>query len=99
MALALQWNTSAIASFYKTVVYLENEWGINAAIRFVRKVNHILFLLQSYPEIGRPENPKTDLFSVVITHQTTLFYRMKSDKIILLMFFDTRRSPTRKPKQ
>jgi len=81
------------------VVYLENEWGINAAIRFVRKVNRILMILQSYPEIGKPEKPKTDLFSVVITHQTTLFYRVKSDKIILLMFFDTRRNPTRRPKQ
>jgi hypothetical protein len=42
MALALQWNTSAIASFNIVVVYLENEWGLNAAISFVRKVNRLL---------------------------------------------------------
>ena len=99
MALIIKWNKRAKNSFDKTVDYLENEWGIDSAIKFVQKVNRVLMLLQSYPEIGKQENPRTDLFSIVIVKQITLFYRLKSDTIILLNFFDTRKSPVKKPKR
>jgi len=98
MALIIKWNKRAIASFNKTVDYPETEWGIDSAIKFVQKVNRVLMLLQSYPEIGKQENPRTDLFSMVIVKQITLFYRLKPDTIILLNFFDTRRNPTKRSK-
>lgn len=99
MALIVRWNKRAKTSFDKTVDYLENEWGIESAIKFVRKVNRVLILLQSYPEVGREENLKTDLFSIVIVKQITLFYRLRSNTIILLNFFDTRKNPVKKPKR
>ena len=97
MALIIKWNKRANTSFDKTVDYLENEWGIESAIKFVQKVNRVLIFMRSYPEIGKQENPKTDLFSIVIVKQITLFYRLKSDAIILLNFFDTRKNPVKKP--
>ena len=99
MALIIKWNKRSKTTFDKTVDYLENDWGVESAIKFVQKVNRVLILIQSYPEIGKKENPRTDLFSIVITKQITLFYRLKPDNIILLNFFDTRKSPFKKPKQ
>jgi plasmid stabilization system protein ParE len=99
MALIIKWNKRAKTTFDKTVDYLENDWGIESAIKFVQKVNRVLMLMQSYPEIGKKEKPKTDLFSIVITKQITLFYRLKSDTIILVNFFDTRKSPVKKRKR
>lgn len=93
------WTKNAQKSFDIIVEYLQKEWSLNSAIKFVRKTNIFLKTLSHQPEIGKKEQPKKDLRSFVLTRHTTVFYRLKDEStIVILVFFDTRRNPSKKPK-
>jgi len=91
------WTKRAQQSFDEIVGFLEKEWSLNSAINFVRKTNHFIDILKEQPKIGRPEKVKKDLRSFVLTRQTTVFYRIKSNEVIILLnFFDSRQDPIKK---
>jgi plasmid stabilization system protein ParE len=97
MAVKIKWTKRAQISFDTIVEYLEKEWSINSAIKFVRLTNNFLEILKIQPKIGRPEIAKDDLRGFVLSRYTTVFYRIKSKKlIIILKFFDTRQHPLKK---
>ena len=93
------WTKRAQLSFDQIVDFLQNEWSVNSAIRFVQKTNHFLEILKKHPYIGSAEPVKKDLRSFVLTRQTIVFYRIKDeDIIVLLKFFDARQDPSKKLK-
>lgn len=92
----IKWTKRAQKSFDKTIEFLQEEWSINSAIKFVRKVNKFIDNVKIHPQIGRHEIVKKDLRSFVISRQITVFYRIKDDTIVLLKFFDTRQHPEKK---
>ena len=94
----IKWTKNAKKSFDKTIEFLQEEWSINSAIKFVRKVNKFIDNVKTQPKIGRPEIVKTNLRSFVISRQITVFYRIKGNTIVLLNFFDTRQHPRKKLK-
>ena len=97
MALKIKWTKRAQKSFDKIVEYLEDEWSINSAIKFVRLTNRFLETLENQPRLGKAEIAKKDLRSFVLSRHTTVFYRIKDDEhLIILKFFDTRQHPNKK---
>jgi len=90
------WTKRAQDSFDKTVGFINEKWSLSSAIKFVRKANQFLKIIENQPYIGRPEKAGKDLRSFVISRQTTVFYRAKADKIIILKFFDTRQNPKKR---
>ncbi len=95
----IQWTQKAQQSFDKIVDFLQEEWSINSAIRFVQKTNHFIDLLKKQPNLGKAETVKKDLRSFVLTRQTIVFYRIKNENLIVLIkFFDTRQNPLKKLK-
>lgn len=98
MALKIVWTKRASASFQNTVKYIENEWSERSARKFVRKVNRFLQVLEENPKIGKFELEEKGIRGFVISRQTTVFYRIQSERIILLNFFDNRQGPNKKLK-
>jgi len=95
----IRWTQKAQQSFDQIVDFLKEEWSINSATRFVQKSNHFIELLKTQPNIGRAETVKKDLRSFVLTRQTIVFYRIKNEKVIVLLkFFNTRQHPLKKLK-
>ena len=93
------WTKRAQKSFDQIVGFLQEEWSLNSAINFVQKTNNFIATLKEHPKIGRPEKVKKDLRSFVLTRQTTVFYRIKNNEVIILLkFFDTRQNPLKKMK-
>ena len=98
MELKIKWTKRASSSFDKTVEFIEEEWGIRSAQKFIKKVNSLLQLLIIQPEIGKLEIKEKGIRAFVFSRQNTVFYRIREDKLILLKFFDNRQDPKKRPK-
>jgi len=96
MALRIVWSKRASQKFDHIVDYLENEWGDKATREFVGKVFDFLDILSDFPEIGSLENKEKNIRGFTITRYVNLYYRVKSDNIVLIIFFDNRQNPDKK---
>ncbi len=99
MAVRIRWTKRAQKSFGNIVDYLNTEWSLAVAVKFVKKSNSFIETLKDYPRLGKQEPAAKGLRSFILSRQTTVFYRIKNnDTIILLNFFDTRQDPKKKMK-
>ncbi|HNW52252.1 MAG TPA: type II toxin-antitoxin system RelE/ParE family toxin [Prolixibacteraceae bacterium] len=77
----------------KLLEYLEQEWSLKVKDDFIKKLDRSLNQIQKFPE----SCPKTDfvkgLHMLVITKQTSLFYRFDSKTIKVVTIFDNRMDP------
>lgn len=96
MAVTLKWSKEADKKFDKIIEYLEKEWGENVVRAFVKKTYDFLYLLCEFPEIGSVECAERQIRGFVLTKQVTVFYKLKSDCIILLSFYDNRQNPKKR---
>ncbi|MGM0620961.1 MAG: type II toxin-antitoxin system RelE/ParE family toxin [Bacteroidota bacterium] len=75
--------------------YLEQEWSLKVKDDFIKKLDKSLNLIQKFPE----SCPKTDfvkgLHMLVVTKQTSLFYRFDSKTIKVVTIFDNRMNPAK----
>ena len=98
MALKIKWSKYADQSFDQILEYLQTEWGDSVTRAFVRRTYDFLDLLAEFPEIGSLENSGKQIRGFVLIKQVTVFYVRKDDSIILLNFYDNRRSARSKAK-
>ena len=98
MALKIKWTKRAANSFDKTVKYLQTEWSLSSAQKFVKRSNKFLQTLQEYPRIGKTQNIEKEIRAYVLSRHISVFYRIKENKLILLNFFDNRQHPNKRPK-
>jgi len=96
MALKIVWSKRAILKFDQIVTYIFNEWGENASKEFIGKVFEFLDTLSDFPEIGSLENKEKNIRGFTIVKQVNLYYRIKEDNIMLIIFFDNRQNPKKK---
>ena len=96
MALKIVWSKRASLKFDQINTYLIEEWGEQSAKQFIGKVFDFLEILSEFPEIGSMENKEKSIRGFTIVKQVNLYYRIKSDKIILILFFDNRQNPKKK---
>jgi plasmid stabilization system protein ParE len=73
---------------------LESEWGSTARKRFLTKLEKSVFAISKFPK-AFPESRYKGIRKCVVTHQTTLFYRIKSNQVEIITVFDNRQNPER----
>ena len=82
------WSPQAKKDYWQNIDYLEAEWTFNDVVRFIDKVDAIVNLL-SHENIHFISTNYKNVNKVVITKQITLFYKLNSEKIELLRFWNT----------
>jgi plasmid stabilization system protein ParE len=90
MALKIVWSKRASEKFDQIITHLIQEWGEKSAKQFIGKVFDFLEILSEFPEIGSVENKEKNIRGFTIVKQVNVFYRVKNDTIILILFFDNR---------
>ncbi len=85
-------------SFRSIKDFIEKRWGELVAEMFEEKIINFLDLLEEFPEIGTLESPEKKLYGFQLSKQTKVFYRIKDSIIIILVFFDVRQNPDKKPR-
>ena len=90
------WTNRASRNFDIILEYLEVEWGDQVTNRFIKDVYDFLELLVEFPELGSIENKEKGIRGFTLIKQINIFYRITSDKIIILGLFDNRQNPSKK---
>jgi plasmid stabilization system protein ParE len=85
-------------SFHSIKDFIKEKWGELIADAFEQKIINFLDLLEEFPEIGTLEFPEKRLYGFQLTKQTRVFYRIKANRIIIIVFFDVRQNPKKKPR-
>jgi plasmid stabilization system protein ParE len=96
MAIKIVWSKRASLKFDQIVLYLSEEWGEKSAVRFVKSVFDFLEILSEYPKIGSVENKVKNIRGFTIVKHVNVYYRIKGDSIMLILFFDNRQNPKKK---
>jgi plasmid stabilization system protein ParE len=96
MALKIIWTKRAKLTFENIIEYTQKEWGDNVTKSFLNDIKHILLIISEFPKIGSIENVEKQIRGIIVRKQLTLFYRIKDNAVIILIFFDNRQNPLKK---
>ena len=72
--------------------FIKFKWSLKVSNEFMEKLKTNFDLLLVDPEIFPPNNYK-QLRKCVVSKQTTIFYKIIKNKIVIVSVFDTRQNP------
>ncbi len=97
MALLIRWTPRASNWLNLQYDYWEENDMHTTLQKFSKGLDNKLTLLSNQPEIGRPTSDFKKIRFVSIDKRYHLFYRIKTNDITLLTFFDTKQNPDKRP--
>ena len=89
----IRWTTEAYLDFSQIVLFIKEKWGRKSAEDFVNRVEAIINILSVFPQLGKIIHSQKQIRALVISKQTTIVYRIKSDLLVILNLFDNRQNP------
>ena len=86
------WTIRATKTYWQVIDYLQEEFGEQAIIEFVKSVHNKIELIRSNPFLFRKSTSQKNVFLTSIHKRTTLVYRYRPVKreVHLLVFWSTR---------
>lgn len=93
MALNITWTATGQESFDSIYEYIESKFGESSAIEFLKKSFSVLDYISIFPDIGSDEDKKKGIKGFVLSSQTSIFYRIENENLVVLHFYDNRRNP------
>jgi len=91
------WTIRASKTYLQIIDYLSIEFGDAVVSDFVTTVHHKIELIASNPFLFRKSSSQKNIYITVIHKRVTLAYRYKPvrKRIELLIFWNTRRNPSK----
>jgi plasmid stabilization system protein ParE len=86
-----------INKLQKTLLYVEEEWGIGVAEKLLNRLDQRFDTLSRQPLIGASSEKIKGSRSFLFTKHNRIYYRVKDDRIEILNIYDTRINPKRNP--
>jgi len=87
------WSENAEITFDLIVVYIESEFGIISAKKFITKVDSVIHSISNQPYIYKSSSFNNKLRKATISKQCSLFYEINKETIQLSYFWDNRQDP------
>jgi len=82
---SIKWLPEAERTFALVIEYLEENWTPKEVLTFIDRTDEVIKYIADRPKQYIYSNRK-DAYRVVVTKQISLFYRIKSNEIELLVF-------------
>jgi plasmid stabilization system protein ParE len=79
----------------KLLEYLESEWSLKVKKEFIKKLDKSFIQIKKYPDSSPRSEIVKGLHKLVITKQTTIYYRYDSKSISIVTIFDNRMNPNK----
>ncbi|MEI6594399.1 MAG: hypothetical protein WCO28_02480 [Bacteroidota bacterium] len=89
------WSPESERTFFKVIEYLRLKWTEREVENFIEATENIIKYISVNPIMFRKTNKK-NIHEALITPHNLLIYKIYSDKIFLITFYDTRQSPKKK---
>jgi len=97
MAYTVEWSRNASDDFEEIFEYLKDNWSYKIAHEFTVELLIKVELIAVSPQLGTSSEKDTSIRRMLITKHNYLYYKVYTDRIVLLDFIDTRQDPTKNP--
>lgn len=87
------WSENAETTFDIIVLYIESEFGIISAKKFITKVDSVIHSISIQPYIYKSSSFNNKVRKASISKQCSLFYEINQEAIQLSYFWDNRQDP------
>ncbi len=94
MNLSVKWSPRASEDYREILDYIITRFGLASARKFDKQVEEVLEMIIQFPFMYPALGERTDKRCCVISKQTTLYYRVSSEVIELITFWNNRRNPS-----
>lgn len=86
---------SPLAEFklIKLTEYIEEEWGASSKIKFLNKLTQKFDQISLQPESTPLTEEFDSVYWSVVTHQCSLYYRIRDNEIEIITITDNRQDP------
>ena len=92
MSIEVTWTTLAKLTYYEEIDFIDLKWNIHEIEKFVKLVEGYVERMSAGFVIGKLY-PNNNIYSIIISKQTTIFYREYPDRnqISLLLFWNNKK--------
>jgi hypothetical protein len=93
------WTITASKTYWNVIKYLSDEFGEKVVVDFVTRVHNKIELISSNPFLFKKSTSQKNVFITFIHKRLTLTYRYRplKKRIELLVFWGTRKNPSKFP--
>lgn len=84
MVLKTKWTRRALNAYTSILQYIQNSFGEVSAKEYAKRVNDLIELLQSFPDMGTVQNQQEKLRGIILYRRTTILYR-DDDKVLFIL--------------
>lgn len=93
MEIKIEWTEPVLQDLETIVFYIQSEWSQALADKFVDELLEKIEGLLGQPFMGMVSRRHADIRSIKISKHNRLYYKIESDKLVLLNIFDLRQHP------
>ncbi len=89
----IEWSVEAISNLDSIIDYLSNKWTHREIRTFYKLLDKTLILISKNPDIFSNSELKSNVKRCVLSKQTSIYFEVKVDNIVILTLFDNRKNP------
>ncbi len=90
---SIDWSDEASDNLDSIIDYLQNKWTDREIRKFFKKLDKRIDLISKNPLLFPEVDLTTNIRRSVLTEQTTIYYEIKIDMVVILSLFDNRKDP------
>ena len=90
MELKVVWTKRAKNNYVKILEYIGTEFGENPNRQYHERIEKLITLLVSFPELGVKQSGKHNLRGIILYRRTTVFYTFNSNFLKIVNVVDNR---------
>ena len=87
------WTKEAEATFAENISYLEREWNADVIENFILKTENILSSIKKNPFLFPVVSKEKNIHKCIVVKQVSIYYKIKSEQIDLLTFWNNFQNP------
>ena|ERR1700748_1060814 len=93
MGLKIVFSDVATDMLVSIAEFIENKWSSKQAKEFLEKVDKTINLAAEHPYMFKVSDFKDNIRIAFVSKQTSFYYRVRENEIIILFFWDNRQDP------
>ncbi|MBL4586364.1 MAG: type II toxin-antitoxin system RelE/ParE family toxin [Flavobacteriales bacterium] len=91
--LPIRYTSEADNDYINVITRILNKWGRRSALNLDDRIKMVEQQIAKYPEMYPRTEQKASARKCVVTKQTTLFYTILTNEIVVVAIFDNRQDP------
>ncbi len=91
MTLSVEWTKEAEITYSSIILAIGNRWSQREIENFIARTEQVVLLVQKNPLLY-PNSTSVGIHRAVIAKQTSLYYQVLDNRVVLLSFEDNRQN-------